>query len=95
MTCLQGAIQMSQWELDHGSNPQLRNLSSTIIAEQTREVQQMQGCLMRLPACAPSPAPAQVAICAVTSIPECPHSAGLNFVYHAWACILHGSKAWA
>ena len=76
MTCLQGAIQMSQWELDHGFNPQLRNLSSTIIAEQTREVQQMQEYLIQLPACAPSPAPALVAIPAVISNSKCPHIQG-------------------
>ena len=64
----QGAIQMAQWELDNGSNAQLRNLSSTIIAEQTREIQQMQGYLMQLPACAPAPAPAPVCIsCLITS----------------------------
>lgn len=94
MICLQGAIQMSQWELDHGSNPQLRNLSSTIIAEQTREVQQMQEYLIQLPACAPSPAPALVAIPAVISNSKCPHSTGVNQVYHAWASILHRPEAW-
>lgn len=59
---VQGAVQMAQWELDHGSNPQLRNLSNSIITSQTQEIAQMQGYLPQLPTCAPSPAPAPAAM---------------------------------
>ena len=58
VTFMQGAIQMARWELDHGSNSQLCNLSQSIIASQTAEIAQMQSYLPQLPSCALSPAPA-------------------------------------
>ena len=47
--CEQGAIQMANWELEHGSDPELLNISVSIVASQTEQIQELQQILLMLP----------------------------------------------
>ena len=46
---MQGAVQMAQWYIMNGKNPTLLNVSESIVASQTAEIQQMQDILATLP----------------------------------------------
>ena len=55
---------MAQWELSHGSNQELLNLSAIIVAEQTAEIKQLGDYLMQYQpasACSPMMAPTDMA----------------------------------
>ena len=55
---------MAQWYLAHGTNPELLNISSTIVMSQTMEIAEMQAILKTIPVpadCMPSaPSPSMV-----------------------------------
>ena len=57
----QGAVEMARWELNHGSNAQLRNISRGIITSSNLYIKQLQQALTHLPTpvdcAAPAPAP--------------------------------------
>ena len=42
-------MSMAEWEMQHGLDPELLNMSSTIIATQTQEISEMQQILTTLP----------------------------------------------
>ena len=70
---MQGAVSMAEWEMQHGSDPELLNMSPTIIATQTQEISEMQQILTTLPVpadcmTATSPSMVPAPICCIGTI---------------------------